>query len=154
MKRNPDQQRLMLQLRQDVAKLTEPDLQMLHELEALDPPDPCLKPPEGWRCTRDAEHCAAVQDEAPDTVRSQRAPLLELKRPPSASLKQLLKDLMDQVESGKVIGVTFLCNLGNSTSVWYAGTQVLGDQILAFEDYKFRQLVDRNIASDPTFKDQ
>lgn len=161
MKRNPDQQRLMLQLKRDVHKLTEPGLHMLHELEAMDPPDPCTKPPKGWRCTRDADHegpCAAVEDEekVPDTVRSERlpAPVVELKREASPGLIKTLEGLLDEARSGKVIGVTFLCNLGWATRVYFAGTREQGAELIAFEDYKFRNLIERNVEKPPPMVDQ
>lgn len=155
-KRTKDEQALMKKLQQDIVQLTDVGMTMLHELEALDPPDPCLKPPEGWRCTRDAGHegpCAAVEDEAPPTVPSERmASIVPLKREATPGLIGTLQELLKMAEAGEVVGCVFLVNQGNTTRVWYAGHRDFGMELSAFEDYKFRVLVDRNIENQPTFK--
>lgn len=98
--------------------------------------------------------CQDIWKEEPTIVEAKLAPCVELKRKPTPGLKQLLNDLVDLVEKGEVIGITFLCNKGNSTVVYYAGVQELGDQLMAFEDYKFRVMIDRNVANPPPMKKQ
>lgn len=83
-------------------------------------------------------------DEAPITERVP-APVVALARKPSENLITTLKRLLEQAEKGQLVGVTFLCNEGNTTRVYYNGTQDFHAQLAAWEDYKFGILFDRNL---------
>lgn len=88
------------------------------------------------------------EEECPPTVPSSRlAPCLPLARKASPGLLHTLKELLSQAEEGKLVGVTFLCNHGNETNVYYAGTINLHDELMAFEDYKFQRMLERNTRS-------
>ncbi len=103
---------------------------------------------------RDGECINACQEEPTEVSQRTPAPLVELKRKPMPGLVQVIKDLADLVDKGEIIGITFLCNKGPSTVVYYAGDNDFSTQLVAFEDFKFRILVDRNINNPPKLKGQ
>jgi hypothetical protein len=129
--RTQDEQKLLDSLKRDVAKLNEQGLQMIHELESLDP----------------------VDDEKTEVSRPP-APVVELKREACPNLIKCLEGLLEAAKAGEMVGITFLCNKGHSTVVYYAGTRDFGAELAVFEDYKFRMLVDRNIDNAPKMRDQ
>jgi hypothetical protein len=70
---------------------------------------------------------------------------VELKRPPSESLVCTLERLLARAKEGEIVGAVFLLAHGNSTSCYSRGYQPIAQFLLAFEDWKFQVMFDRNI---------
>jgi hypothetical protein len=85
-------------------------------------------------------------DECPPTIPSERMPtLVPLARPVDVDLLAQLKRLVELAEKGEVLGMTILANHGHAVSVWHGGEISLSDELICFEDYKFKRMFDRNI---------
>lgn len=71
--------------------------------------------------------------------------VIELKKTIDPELVQLLEETLEDVKSGKLIGVVVLGNCPDATVMWAEGGDIeTGRAMLAFEYFKHRQMCIRS----------
>lgn len=100
----------------------------------------CGYPSKGGRCSN--EECLLGE---PTQVSQRPRNLVALARKPDPDLLEALATLTRRAESGELVGMTVLCNLGDGVCCYHAGDITLSDEIICWEDYKFLRMAKRNL---------